>query len=159
MWTMNHDCFFSWSILEQIDFIYRATRIIINFYSRSYGRVTTAHWKWLDFWKFAPSVLSVCSQFLSYLLQLQFSHPRSYFLTIFCCKHFYSPKISISQLTTTNLPSIFFRTLLHYYIIHRAGSANTTSTMSTTTSTMRWLGLIVFLESTCMCTTEELHNY
>ena len=33
----------SWSIVEQIDFIYRATRITINFCSRSYGRVTTAH--------------------------------------------------------------------------------------------------------------------
>ena len=47
----------SWSIPEQIDFICRATRITINFCSRPYGKVTAAHWKWLNFWKFAPSVL------------------------------------------------------------------------------------------------------
>ena len=53
----------SWSIPEQIDSIYRATRININFYSRSCGRITGAFWKWNNFCKFALSVLSVCSQF------------------------------------------------------------------------------------------------
>ena len=88
----------SWSILEQIDFIYRATRITINFCSRSYGRVTTAHWKWLNFWKFAPSVLSVCSQFLSCLLQLQFSHPRRHFSEIFWLESTYYNLLNFQNL-------------------------------------------------------------
>ena len=88
----------SWSIVEQIDFIYRATRITINFCSRSYGRVTTAHWKWLNFWKFAPSVLSVCSQFLSCLLQLQFSHPRRHFSEIFWLESTYYNLLNFQNL-------------------------------------------------------------
>ena len=66
-----------------MNFICRATRININFYSRSCGRVTVAFWKWHNFCKFALSVLSVCSQFLSYLLQLHFSPTRRHFLNKF----------------------------------------------------------------------------
>ena len=88
----------SWSIPEQIDSIYRATRININFYSRPYGRVTTAHQKWANFCWFALSALPVCSQFLQFLLQSQFSHTRRHSLKKNCCESTYQNLSSFQNL-------------------------------------------------------------
>ena len=67
-------------------FIYRATRIFIKFYSKTFGRVTAAHWKWVKICTFALSVPPVCTEILSYLLQLNFSPSRSYFLKKFAVR-------------------------------------------------------------------------
>ena len=67
-------------------FIYRATRIFIKFYSGTFWRVTTAQWKWVKICRFALSVPPVCTEILSYLLLLNFSPSRSYFLTIFAVR-------------------------------------------------------------------------
>ena len=78
-----------WVTAGQMIFIYRATRIFIKFYSKTFGRVTAAHWKWVKICTFALSVPPVCTEILSYLLLLNFSPSRSYFLTIFCCEGTY----------------------------------------------------------------------
>ena len=88
----------SWSIPEQIDSIYRATRININFYSRPYGRVTTAHQKWANFCWFALSALPICSQFLPFLLQSQITHTRRHFLKKNCCESTYQNLSSFQNL-------------------------------------------------------------
>ena len=69
-----------WLTAWQINFIYRATRIFIKFYSGTFWRVTAAQWKWVKICRFALSVPPVCTEILSYLLLLNFSPSRSYFL-------------------------------------------------------------------------------
>ena len=99
-------------------FIYRATRIFIKFYSKTFGRVTAAHWKWVKICRFALSVPPVCTEILSYLLLVfywifhpqgvtfwQFFTVRAHiriFLAFRICINFYS--ILINEPARPHLP-------------------------------------------------------